>query len=261
MESWAGFNYSLNDTQTWLQLMNISTVEFGVSHFPSNLIAINGSLSDAGNIILVNDTIVIEHAGQEQAGSSTITQIVYGVGVAVAVLWACWWFYRTWLYREFFKPRQRKFSAVDIVLSDLPSNPDFVSADEFRTRIVPYYRRGETEHELREKDLLAEDLSGDDVEAVIELIRRMYELDLKIWAEGNDLGAANADALRRKSDAILREVHQVLGQWQVLPTVSPWPPEEMETLREIFDILDHIGDERYPEGAGGEERAQADFRM
>jgi predicted DCC family thiol-disulfide oxidoreductase YuxK len=255
MESWADLNYSMNDTHTWVKFMNISTVDFGVSYLPSNLIAISGSLSDAGNILLVNDTIVIENAGREQVGTSAISSVVYGVGAAAALLWACWWFYRTWVHDEFFQPRQRKFDAVEILLLDLPTNPDFVSADEFRTKIAPYYRHGETEHELREKDLAMEDLSSDDVETVIELIRRMYELDLKIWAKGNDrnVRAEELDALRRKSDAILREVHQVLGEWKGLPTVSPWPAEEMETLNEIFEILDHIGVKRYSEEVGAEE--------
>ncbi|KAK0646942.1 hypothetical protein B0T16DRAFT_414486 [Cercophora newfieldiana] len=260
MESWDGQDLAnvanlTNATQEWVRLMNLTTTEFGVAPFPPNLIALRSSLENETDLSFPNDTIIIQNAGRTHIGARAIEGVVYGVAVAVALLWAVWWIYMTWSNREFFKPRRQRspnggFDARSHLLDNLPANPDFISADTFRNRLASYYPRGETEHELREKDFTLEDITNEDVEAVIELIRRMYELDLEVWStrNGTKISKEERDALRKKSDAILTEVHSIVGQWRGVTAARPWSQEERDRLAEISDILGLIGPERHGRG-------------
>lgn len=250
MESWENHDYDTNDTRKWVELMNISTVEFGVGPLPPNLIAITGWLADAGNITFDNDTIIVEHAGRAQVGSRAISPVVVGVAAAVAIIWASWWLYRTWSNNDFFSPRPRgngTFVAVHHILPGLANNPDFMSADVFHTQLASYYPRSEAEHELLEKDIDVCDMDHEDVESLIELIRRMYELDLQTWAMENDnnIRQEELERMRQRSDAMLREVHRVTHQWRSLTAVRPWPKEERVKLEDIIEILSHIGERRH----------------
>ena len=251
METWENLDYSSTDTRKWVELMNISTVEFGVAPFPPNLIVVTGWLADAvdaGNVTLVNDTIVIEHAGREHIGQRAIAPVVLGVAAAVAGIWACWWLCTTWIHAEFLRPRGGN-EGSNATVPDSRGHSDFVSADVFRARVAEYYPRGGgTKHEAREKDWEKEDLGGEDVEEVIELLRRMFEIDLYAWARENDNDVTKDElvALRGRSDAILREVHTVVGEWKGLGALRPWlDPEEKQVVEGIFEVLAKIGMDRH----------------
>ncbi|KAM7182923.1 hypothetical protein V8F20_012795 [Naviculisporaceae sp. PSN 640] len=266
MESWQGLNYSTTLPEEWLHLMNLSTADFGVAPFPSNVIAIPDTLWNRTNhsipFYFPNDTIIIENASKAQVGSRDIERIVFLSTSGLAIIWAIWWL---WINQgSLLRPRPRhsppgtgKGSSSDIELEpgagSLATNPNFLSASEFRRRVEGFYPRNiYSGIELVEKDFMYDQIDGEDVEDVVHMVQKMYEADLAVWSLQNVShrgSEAEKAELKRRSDGILREVRRkVVEEWNREPSLGRWNGEERRLLEGIRKILvENLPDVRYPE--------------
>ncbi|KAK3943371.1 hypothetical protein QBC46DRAFT_39759 [Diplogelasinospora grovesii] len=253
MESWAGYNYYTTDPDKWVNLINLSTVEWGVAPLPPNVFAIPGSLNASyapGDF--PNNSIIIENAAKTQFGSRDIEKIVFGITSGLAIAWGLGWLWWTWRKGDLFKPRNHNRQDGDpaalhhLLLSE--ENSDFVSAAKLRDELYnSYYEPGHKGPEMEDTSMaVAEgtEVKSEDVEALIALVQKMYAFDLKLWAHQSDesMTASERDSLRRKSDAILADVRRVIISWndQIRNNPgagSPWSQVEVEMLRLLEEIL------------------------
>ena len=263
MDSWKGLNYYTRDNRKWAPLMNLSTADWNIGWLPSNLIAIPGSYNSS--LDLPADALVIQNADMDNIGHKEVSAIVFGIASAVVILGAAGWVaygiwdksYSVWA-KAIFAPKPEPedrlptHSGASLATSHTQVNngkgvdDGFMTAAEFERRMKHfYYSAVTTELELREKGPL-DDLNGDDVEEVTELLRKMYDLDLGLWSLQSSPHVTEADreVYRFKSDAILARVRQNIGTWN--PT--GWPEKDVAYLQEIRGILTNpngIPEQRY----------------
>ena len=72
-----------------------------------------------------------------------------------------------------------------------------------------------SELELYEKDTTHDFLSGEDIEATTELLRKMYDADLHLWGLQNAMYITDDQRrrIRDQSEAIWAEVRRIIGDW------------------------------------------------
>ncbi|KAK4207462.1 hypothetical protein QBC37DRAFT_93238 [Rhypophila decipiens] len=276
MESWQGLNYYTTSPERWVHLMNLSTAEFGVAPFPPNVVAIPDTLWNRTNhsipVWFPNDTIIIENASKAQLGSREVERIVFLITSGLAIAWALFWLWVNWgsLLRPRTSPRAAAQKATtagtagssggdddDIELANgggnLATNPNFISAAEFRFRIKNrYYPDMYSGIDLVEKDVMLDGIDGEDVEEVTQLVQKMYETDLKIWALQNArhrTSETEKQELMRRSDGILYEVRRrVVGEWNREPCLGRWNGDERQLVEGARRILmDNLPQDRYPQ--------------
>ncbi|KAH7012860.1 hypothetical protein EDB80DRAFT_362334 [Ilyonectria destructans] len=255
MESWQGLNYYTRNTTKWVQLMNLSTAEWGVGFLPATLVAIPGHLNDTYDF--PSDSIVIQNASKTTVGSRHIEKIIFGLVAGIVILWALLWLYVN--RSEILSPR----SSQNLKPSDAASqgtsvtalttfDDGFVKAADFRHKLQYfYYDCDKSMLEVGEKDISIEGISTDDIENAGALFRKMYGLDLKLWSMQNsrERTAAERNKIMHESDAILAEVTQQVLVWQAdmsHPTTATATEDEKRQMDEIVEILSSIGIERYP---------------
>jgi hypothetical protein len=245
MESWEGYNYYTTDNQKWIQLMNYSTAEWRVGWLPLNVAAIPGPLNNSWQF--PPGTTVIENASLPDIGDRGIEKVVFGVTSGVVILWAAWWLGRSIYRGTLFKPLSNHDE------TDNDADDGRLDHEEFMQTLCNYYYPPiQTELELYEKNPYVEDVAGEDVEAVMELLRRMYDCDLGLYSlqyspEAQD---EERDELRIKSDAILAEVRTIVTSWNhqqedVQRRAQWWDKEERDRLREIVETMQMIPEKRY----------------
>jgi hypothetical protein len=255
MESWDGYNYYTSDPQGWVTLMNLSTQEFGIAYFPSNLIAIPGSLNDSYSFI-PNNTIVIENAAKTEDGSRDIEKIIFGVTSGIAILWGIWWLVWTWHRDGLPHPRKSPGKSgsngntnSDLELANLAINPNFRSAATFRDMLRRfYYENVQTGLEMVEKDVAYDGVDAEDVEEVIALVQKMYAVDLELWSlqSVQSTTEERRNQLRRKSNAILDEIRRIVQSWEAAQNVGRWEEDEVQHVHAISRVLTEIiGETRY----------------
>lgn len=255
MESWHGLNYYTENTTKWVQLMNLSTAEWGLGFLPATLVAIPGHLNDSYDF--PSDSIVIENASKTKAGVAHIEALIFGLASTIVGLWALYWLYVN--HSEMFSPRSSQNSEPSDAASQGTSvtelttfDDGFVQAKDFlRNLKYFYYDSDKSELEVGEKDISIEGISTDDIENAGALFRKMYGLDLKLWSMENsrERTAAGRNKIMHESDAILAEVTQQVHVWQAdmsNPTTTPATEDEKREMYEIVETLRSIGQERYP---------------
>lgn len=252
MESWRGLNYLTKNPTKWVELMNLSTVEWGVGYFPAGVVAIPGRLNVTYNFPA--GTIVIENASKSEVGSRDVEKIIFGITSGVVILWAAIWLFlnRLKFSTDGTEPLLPTGSDVashgtSITLNNLDEN--FITAGDFHHKLRYFYYESEkTEPEIREKNLNEESVDADDVEKATSLLREMFNLDLLIWAKQNSrqtTRGGRADMMA-KSDAILFEVNRLVKSWDTNLKDTGASDTEKQEMMEIVEILRQIGPQRYP---------------
>ncbi|KAL8366164.1 hypothetical protein RB595_004778 [Gaeumannomyces hyphopodioides] len=228
MNSFHDQPYTTGNQSIWVELMNKSTADWGLSPLPAKLVSLRGSLTDAPPGSVPADAIVIENAGRTLAGDKPIEVVVFGITAAIAIACFAGFLIYSYYMGSLGLSSQAELPGDDMnerrplgpgALEQGGGTPDSPGADGFMTDEAfqrslrnYYYPPTVTETELRERDYVAEPADGDDVEAATELLRRMYANDLEIWSHGSDR-SFNADARKARSDAMLREVRGRFEAW------------------------------------------------
>jgi len=94
-----------------------------------------------------------------------------------------------------------------------------------------------------------ENITGGDVEAVTDLLRRMYDTDLAIWGLKNTDGVEDCEReeLGAKADALLAEVRQIVDRWRN-PSRRTWEDAEKQEWEKINTSLTRgLKEKRYGE--------------
>lgn len=237
MNSFYDQPYISSNRSVWVELMNKSTADWGLSPFPANVVALNGSLADAPQGSVPTDAIVIENAGKTLLGDRPIEPIVFGITSSLAVICVVVFLVVGFMNKSLGLSDQVVLPGEDSTerrplgpgalerghggIGSGPNSPsadgphDFMTDAGFRRSLRDYYYPPTvTETELRDKDFVVETVDGDDIEAVTELLRKMYATDLEIWSRSGD-HSFNPDAHKAKSDAILAEVRDRFEAWGV----------------------------------------------
>ncbi|KAI1737448.1 hypothetical protein F4680DRAFT_428690 [Xylaria scruposa] len=223
MESWAGYNYYTTNSTTWVELMNLSTAEFGLGSLPPGVRAVPGDLNNSNQF--ANDTYVIEHAGRGQFDEGTAANIVFGVVTAVAVLLAIiwlWFNFKTMLHprnsnKQDLLPRTNSLTSLSGGTIGMTTIQDdqFCSARDFEDQIFNfYYEPINTEIEFAEKTA-NEVIDVEDIEAVTDLVRKMYSYDLLMYGiQSTQAYERQRHDLTSKRDGILIAVRdKVSNEW------------------------------------------------
>ncbi|KAI1272431.1 hypothetical protein F5Y07DRAFT_301680 [Xylaria sp. FL0933] len=259
MESWEGYNYYTRNTTTWVELMNLSTAEFGLGYFPKGVVAVPGYLNSSAQF--PDDTFVIEHSGLGQFDQGQTVKALLGAVSGVALLLGGIWLWVNW--KTIFHPRNSS-NQNDLALSANSSTSAeatellflrdnrLCEASDFRNKLYHfYYEPIDTEVELAEKTA-NDPVKIEDIEAVTALVRKMYSYDIYLYGTQN---VRNHEAQRldhmRKSDAILGAVrNKVSNEWVKDPSALGslgWTYEEGNHLSYLKGLLEHrLPRQRYP---------------
>lgn len=254
MEVWKGFNYRSKNETLWVELMNMSTIEIGIGYLPANVVAIPGKYNDSYDI--PPGTYVIQNAGKSQVGTSGIERIVFLTASLVSIACAAIWLCTNW--RKGVKgtastpPAPSSDAASQgtsgtALLSMNGDNDVSVRAFEHKLQYY-YYDSTKSNLEVFEKDSNRDNVTEEDFESGTTLLRRMYGLDLLMWAR-QDSGqtAEQLNALQWKSDAIFTEVRRLADEWdEILQNpMAGATPRELKEMAEVRSILDEFPPERY----------------
>ncbi|KAK4188117.1 hypothetical protein QBC35DRAFT_211408 [Podospora australis] len=266
MDFWkdASDNETTTDASRWLLLMNHSTAKLGLSPFPPNLVAVAGPLNASLDYDIPNGTLVISDIFKPQQTPADLDRLVFGVVCVLAALWAAAWVTWTWWkFGSLLKPRvppSQREDFDDENGMELPGhraiihdNPDYISSSAFHERFLRFYYDIGNEHEVPEKDPSKEAVEATDVEAVMALVQKMYEIDVELFGLQNALyvGDERREKLRQKRETILAEVARVAELWgdRRYLHVNNWQKEEWESVLAILDMLKDNGQAgpiRYP---------------
>ncbi|KAI8635596.1 hypothetical protein F5Y19DRAFT_408381 [Xylariaceae sp. FL1651] len=260
MESWEGHNYYTTDPVIWVELMNYSTVEWGLGYFPQDIRALPGALNSSYNFS--NETYVIEYAGRADSDNRATEKIVFGIVSAIAIAFALVWLCYNW--KTLFQPRNANSGeslprpnsptsnhTAATELTPLQDNK-FWGADDFKDQIFNfYYEPVYTEIEAYEKTL-NDEIEPEDIEAVTDLVRKMYGLELLLLGHQNTRGFTEerGNELRSQNDAIQEEIRNRVKAWAGLHQ-SPlsragWNEEERKVLNRLVMFVDKPGPEQQP---------------
>ena len=130
---------------------------------------------------------------------------------------------------------------------DFPENK-YATAEQFQGELQKFYDPPtNTELEEYEKDVGKEPITAEDVEAVTDLLRKMYDLDLGLWSHENSTYVSDQvrDEYREKSDAVLAEIRRIVTSWNERQSRRRWSPDELEELKAIVQQLALIPPKRY----------------
>jgi hypothetical protein len=261
MEAFAGENYYTRNWTEWVVLMNLTTPEWGIGYFPSNLAAIPSDLNSS--FTFPDGTLLVTNAGKADFGSTAIEQVIFGVTSGVVLLWAAIWLYfkrsalLVAMLKAIFRRGDEGTAEESRPLSPM-SEMTAVNADhkaqggdfeEFSHALLKFYYDGiETKLELYEKDALHDVIEPGDIEAVTALVRQMYDCDLELWSKQTvrSFSDAKRAEYQKKSDAILAEIRRIIYGWNDRGVMLGWDADEKERLGNVVEILrDRIPASRY----------------
>ncbi|KAK7427625.1 hypothetical protein QQZ08_005900 [Neonectria magnoliae] len=247
MDSWRNQNYYTRNTTRWVELMNSSTAEWRIGFFPANVVAISGRLNDTYDF--PSNATVIENASKTTNKKVPPESVVFIVVSIIVVLCMIWWASAN--RAEIFSPRKSQAWKSTEPTPTIPEN--FVQASEFDRQLQNFYYNGDKSlPEVREKDPRVDIISTEDIEDAGALFRKMYGLDMSLWATQNSrqVTPAERNKMKYQSDAILSEVRRLVRAWQVnmdSPHTAAATEAEQRQMAEILAQLDSISDERYPD--------------
>ncbi|RWA09619.1 hypothetical protein EKO27_g5481 [Xylaria grammica] len=254
MESWEGYDYSVTNPIQWAELMNLSTAEFGVGHFPRGVCALPSTLNSPAQC--VNYSYVIENAGQDALEHEPAK--LYGIATAAALLCVSVWAYANWgtllrppkLHDRDLLPRANRPTSDNETATELTSlqNHPICTDSEFKNQIFNYYYEPiKTEVELAEKGA-GDDVDVEDIEAVTDLVRKMYWYDSQLYGRQSTRNYANEQPeLMAKSDEILGVIrNRVLNEWP--KDRNGWAHEEFNSISDLRNFLENgLLSRRYPD--------------
>ncbi|KAG3178612.1 hypothetical protein PC129_g25485, partial [Phytophthora cactorum] len=117
---------------------------------------------------------------------------------------------------EIFSPRKpQAWKSTEPAAAIIPAA--FVQAVDFDHQLQNFYYNGDKSlPEAREKDPRADVITTEDIEHAGALFRKMYGLDMSLWATQNSrqVTPAQRNVMKHQSDAILAEVRQLVGAWK-----------------------------------------------
>ncbi|KAI3320301.1 hypothetical protein HD806DRAFT_507126 [Xylariaceae sp. AK1471] len=247
MESWEGYNYYTTNSTRWVELMNYSTIEFGLGYFPPNIIALPGALNSSYNFS--NDTFVIEYAGRADSDNRATEKIVFGVVSAIAIAFAAvWvWFNRKTLFHprnshnEDLLPRANSPTSNYTAATELTPLQDskFWGANDFKNQIFNfYYEPVHTEVELFEKTI-DDKVDTDDIEAVTDLVREGYRLELLRFGlrESQNVTEERQNKMISEEDALQEEAGRRIEEWESTAVRENWTGVEYSVLNDLVRLV------------------------
>lgn len=264
MESWRGHNYYTTNTTKWVELMNLSTSEWNIGRLPPNVVAIPGTLNASYNF--PPETFVIENASQVTFGSRDIEKVLFGATSGLVLLWAFSWLAWNWWKGILLEPRGSSTlpsseetepghsldgeTAHNSSMLELGAMGDggFVTAKSFKDELNVYYENVRTELELYEKNPRVDGVDPEDVEAGTELLRRIYDTQLGIYAMQNshEVTQRERDQMAEQSEALLADLRKLVASWSSgKQNTAGWSPEELQELKELGQLLRAIPENRY----------------
>ncbi|CAI4213222.1 unnamed protein product [Parascedosporium putredinis] len=100
-------------------------------------------------------------------------------------------------------------------------------------------------------------VTGEDVEAVTDLLIEMCKCDLDLWSSGSTRvnQARRKKLVKEQSDIIWTEVQKLIGEWEGVENGPTWKRDERRLLDSIVKILEEIGPDRHSENTSSR-RAQ-----
>jgi hypothetical protein len=248
MESWEGYNYYTTNSTQWVELMNYSTIEFGLGYFPPRILALPGALNSSDNIS--KDTFVIQYAGRAESDNRATEKIVFGIVSAIAIAFAAVWL---WFNRKtLFHPRNLQADALlprpnsptsnntgATELTPLQDNK-FWGANDFRDQIFNfYYEPVRTEVELFEKSF-DDEVDTEDIEAITELVRQGYRLELlrRGLQKSRSVTEEQHNEMKSREDAMQQEVgHRVEGLQNAAARANWRNEDELAVLEHLFQLV------------------------
>ncbi|KAF6797597.1 hypothetical protein CSOJ01_12915 [Colletotrichum sojae] len=261
MNSWKDVNYYAESNTRWVELMNLSTPELGIGWIPANVVAIPETLNNSIASQYPPNTTFIENVSEERIGEKPIEQIVFGVTSGIVLLWAVSWLWYSWHKEKLGKPRSetRRYNLVSQANGDCPnsnadaervSGTDIMTVDEFKKRLRRFYDPVKTELEIcddfefgrlegNNTNAVAK-IEGKDIEAVTNLLRRMYDLDLGLWSLRDTIPGetdeVERETFRIRSEAIWNEVRNIVIEWEQRLGVNPMLLDEEERQQMVAII-------------------------
>ncbi|KAF5027433.1 hypothetical protein F66182_453 [Fusarium sp. NRRL 66182] len=242
MESWKGLNYYTRDPIQWVQLMNLSTVEWGIGYLPRNLYAIPGTLNSSYDI--PDDAILIQHAAETESGSRDTEKIIFGVASGIVILAMGCWLWFNW--HDFVSPEARDRNpepeAGSSTTVQSSSGESVLDHDRFINELSKYYDLYAKSHlEAVERDIMEDGFAVEDIEAVSKLLRSMFTRNITLWTEENspEMTDERRNKLMRESEAILEEVHRrvSLGHQAIADRRTMGEDGQMEEINRVSDYL------------------------
>lgn len=257
MESWDGYNYYTTNTKEWVVLMNLSTTEWNIGWLPPNVVAIPGPLNSSYNFSA--GTLVIENASRANFGSRDIEKVIFGVTAGLVLLWALPWFGYHWWKGNLLNPRgsadHDEPDGGDHLHVASPSGATvfggnaggFMPADRFKEELDAFYEDVQTELELHERTIQTDGVSPEDVEGGTELLRKMYDITLGIWATQNaqEVSIEERELWMDQSDALMADLRSLVASWNTRQNLAGWSQEEQLELNQLAEILRRIPEKRY----------------
>lgn len=252
MDSWKGHNYYTRNATKQLELMNLSTAEWGIAWLPPNLVAIPYAKNDSIVAQYPENTTFIENVGKATTGDRATEKIVFGVTSGIVLFFVILWL----LSGEFKLRDQPKRIRVSSVLSESEDGLQFMSFANFEKKLQKYYSPIRTEVELQDNVNMrrpTQGLRAEDVEAVTNLLKQMFHLDRGIWSRQHIHSGENHEILNRnarlRSNAIWDEVKRTVRGWQdgLYDRTVQLSDAQTEHIEHIFNLLgrDQIGGSRY----------------
>ncbi|KAI0146245.1 hypothetical protein GGR57DRAFT_506538 [Xylariaceae sp. FL1272] len=185
MESWENYNYYTTNSTQWVEPMNYITAKWGFGFFPPNVVALPGAFNSSSHV--PSKSLVIEYAGRADTGSRATEAIVSGVVSALVISLLVVWLYfnrKTCsilsTHKETVNNHKDNSTGDSRASTELNSLLDtkFWGIDEFRNQVFNFfYEAVYSEIEVAEKGL-NEAIDSDDIEAITDLVRKMYGLQL-----------------------------------------------------------------------------------
>ncbi|KAG7284674.1 hypothetical protein NEMBOFW57_009283 [Staphylotrichum longicolle] len=256
MKSWNGYNYYTTDPQKWVQLMNLSTAEWNIGPLPPNVVAIPGPLNSSYNFPA--GVLVIENASRTTFGSRDIENVIFGATAGLVPLWALPWFGYHWWQGTLLNPKGSAHHDEEpddgggyprdaspsgtTVFGSGGGGGGFMPADRFREELDAIYEDVRTELELYERTIQVDGVSAEDVEGGTELLRKLYETRLKIWASQNALEYSNEewDLWLDQCDALMAGLKSLVDSWNTRQNLAGWSPEEQNEIAQLAEMLKRV---------------------
>ncbi|KAK5660273.1 hypothetical protein OQA88_12813 [Cercophora sp. LCS_1] len=259
MEPWKDVNYYTTNATIMVELMNASTAEWSIGFFPPNVFAIPGSLNESYSF--PPDALVIENVSQGKFGELEIERAIFGgtsgVVLACALAWLAW---RHFWVQKLLSPRGSSAPAESVPgvfdaersggsatgesnMLELGwygfGSDSFVEDEKFKAELSIYYDDVKTEPELYKKNLAVDDVVAEDVVAGTELLRRLYDLQLKIWSEkgSHEVTQEQRDLDEAQRDALLADYRKLVSTWVRESDRIGWSEEEAKELTDLTKML------------------------
>lgn len=265
MESWESYNLTDLPPNKWLELMNLSTADWGMGFFPPNVVAIPTELNDSFAATFPPGYLIIENAGAD----INTEPVFAATSVPAVVLMIAWFLFSL---RDGFKWWRKPAPGSDTRAKPRPprsplsgrSSETYTGngselgvgigvggggfrAVEFEKKLDRYYPRFASHAEVYERDKRGP-LEAEEVTAVSELLVRMFRNDTQLRAlQTQEVGREEMDRLRAESDAMLAEVHRRVLAW----TTAGLDEEESRVWQEVRAVLARHQAPRYMYREGG----------